>query len=185
MKYIIGVVAVVVALLLIIFALVRRPSTPNNGGQPAATVRDYATRPGTASYTIQGKVVGENERQAVRISVSPEQRTIEILQGYDETVESREVFPNTESAYNHFIHALDRAGFGLERSAEAGDERGVCPLGNTYIYHLVSNSDEIVSTWSTTCSRNQGTFAGNARLVRQLFQNQIPEYSRQIRDVRL
>jgi hypothetical protein len=187
MKYIIAVVGVILAAFIAILVIVNRnpgdPKSPNLRG--AVSLTDYDNLNANISLTTQGKLVGENERQAVRISVTRTERKIEILRGYDEAVERSNTYPNSQSGYESFIRALDNAGFTKNRPSKFDDNRGVCPLGNKYIYDLSYNDEHVSNLWSTSCSKNEGTYAGVPTLTRQLFEQQIPDYGTQVRGVKL
>lgn len=190
MKYILGVLAVVAIAIIAIILLVRSPSSTNNGQKPGAKkivkITDFAnSNVSQVEWKIQGRLVGEDQRRAVRVTISQDRRLIEILDGYDETVERAQTYPNTNSAYDAFLHALELAGFGRDRKVAITDERGVCPLGNTFIYDLYDGNDHPVHLWSVSCSTAFGNFAGNATLIRQLFQNQISDYNTQTKNVQL
>jgi hypothetical protein len=191
MKYVLGVLgAVILAILAIVLIGGRGPDTDSNGQKPGAkkavSVVDYSNNLNSeVSWTIQGRLVGQDQRKSVRIVVSQRERRFEILNGYEESVESVQRFQNSPAAYDTFLRALDAAGFSKERKVAVTDERGVCPQGNRYIYDLEDGSDHVLRSWSTTCSTAQGNFAGNAVTTRQLFQDQIPEYSKLIQGVKL
>ncbi len=65
-----------------------------------------------------------------------------------------------------------------KRMVKQPDERGVCPLGNRFIYRLTDSSTEIMRTWSDNCNVANGPYGGGnaASLITQLFRTQIPEY---------
>jgi hypothetical protein len=134
---------------------------------------------------MQGKIVGDDQYRSIRITVSQTNRRLDILSSYDDTIEKSETFDNTLSGYTVFLNALDRAGFRSTRKSEVGDFKGVCPLGNRFIYTLSTEDGELINTWSDSCRRSDGTFAGDPNLVRRLFQAQITDYSKLIKDVRL
>ncbi len=191
MKYVLGVIgAVILAILAIIIIGGRGPSTDENGQKPGAkkavSVLDYTDNYNSEfSWTVQGRLVGQDQRKAIRIVVSQTERRYEVLNGYEETVESVQRFQNSPAAYEAFLRALDVAGFSKERKVANNDERGVCPQGNRYIYSLEDGSERVIRSWSTTCSAAQGPFAGSARSIKQLFQDQIPEYNKLVQGVRL
>ncbi len=191
MRYILGVIVIVIALIAAIFLLGRRDTTPTTNGQrttgkEAVKLLDYEDNDQSeVKWTMQGRLVGETERRAIRIVVNQRERRLEILNGYQETVERSQTFVNSPTAYETFLRALNLAGFNRERETTVKDERGMCPLGNVYIYDLTDGSDHPIHLWSASCNNRLGTLAGDVYLIRQIFQNQIPEYTRQIRDVRL
>lgn len=180
MKYILGVVVVVIALIVAIFAIATRPSeTPGTGqdGDKVVTLKEEAGGDATLVYTIEGKIVGEEQHRSVRISVNRNIRTLEVLEGYTEKVIRSESLSNNSDAYDAFVAALDVAGFSRERDSKFEDRHGLCPFGRRYTYELRKNGEEPVDTWSTSCSTKDGTFGGAQPTVQQLFQNQIPNYS--------
>lgn len=188
MKYFFGVLGVVVIAIVAIILLSRTPSTNNSGqkpgGQAAVKLIDYIEKDDSqVEWTVQGRVVGEDQRRAISISVSDSERRIEILQGYEEQIERSASYPNTQAAFDTFMRALDLAGFSKERKVPLMDERGVCPLGNRHIYTLTDGRDRPVRLWSASCAPALGPFAGNTSLVQQLFQGQITDYPVQIRGV--
>lgn len=189
MKYIFGVLAVVAIAIIAIALLVRSPA-PSNGQKPGAKpvikLLDYVNKSGSqVQWTIQGPLVGEDQKRSVRISISPNERRVEILDGYDQQIERSQTYTNTQEAYDTFLHALNLAAFSKDRKVANSEEKGVCPLGNLYDYDVVDGSDHPVHLWSASCSVDLGTSAGNAQLIRSVFQNQIPDYNAQIKGVKL
>ncbi|GAC1390575.1 MAG: hypothetical protein NVSMB46_00580 [Candidatus Saccharimonadales bacterium] len=179
MKYILGVLGIVFVLIFAIVLLVRQPSTKSSSDNPPAqklVLSKYANSGANVQLTISGRLVGEDKRRAVRISVNQNQRTVEILDGYGEVVERSEQFSNTQPAYDNFLHALDNAQFTRSRKIPRDDERGTCPLGNRYNYELQVGNDVKSNLWNTSCSSAEGTFIGNGPLIRELFRVQIPDY---------
>lgn len=188
MKYVLGVFGVLVLLILAIILIFRRapqPGVNNQTGQKQVVLGEYETKPATVSLVTRGEVTAEEERRAIRITVSRDERVLEVLEGYEEKVLSRQTYPNNEDAYKIFLSALDTAGFSRQQKSEYKDERGVCPMGRRYVYRLQDGSEQILRTWNTSCSAKSGTFGGNGGVTRRLFQEQIPDYSQQTRGVRL
>lgn len=183
MRYVVGVIIVVLALLFIIIALVNRGGN-DQPAERAVDLADYANQAAQVEFTQYGRVVGQEERRAIRITVSRTERVVEVLHGYEERVERREVFDNIEAAYSEFVMALHRAGYATEREAD-DDDSGICPTGKRYTYKLFDDDSRVFDNWSTSCSRSQGSFAGDASLVRRLFENQIIDYRDITRGVRL
>jgi hypothetical protein len=188
MKYVIGVIAVIIVTILAVVLIVNRDGgqeDANQTGKRVVSLYEDAKDGGIVSYTIEGPIVGEDEHRAVRITVNSGTRKIEILKGYNNTVEKSQTFNNTSAGYEEFLKALEIAGFSREQSYNPKDERGVCPLGRRYIYEFEKSGRDNLKTWSTSCSEKQGTFGGVATTIRRLFQNQIPEYSKFVSDTRL
>lgn len=189
MKYILGVFGVIVLLLLIVILIFRSgPSEPVSDvqtGKQQVSLAEYESKPATVSMVVRGQIVADETRRAIRITVTQQERAIEILEGYDEAVVSRQTFPNNTDAYKVFLSALNSAGFTRERETLIKDERGTCPFGRRYVYKLQDGSEQVFRAWSTSCRREDGSFGGNASTVRRLFEKQIPDYQTAIRGVRL
>ena len=132
----------------------------------------------SVSWTEQGRLVGDDKRRAVRVTVSANERKVELLDGYNETVEKTVVQPNNKTAYTSFLIALENLHFGQERIAKQTDERGVCPIGQRYIYEIRAGANQKSRLWSDSCLATDGTFAGLAGTTRQLFKSQITTYDK-------
>jgi hypothetical protein len=187
MKYVIGVIAVVLVTILAVVLIIGRDSPgqqKNQTGKQAVSLYEQAKDGGTVAYKTEGKVVGDEDHYAVRITVSSNTRKVEILRGYNETVEKSQTFTNTQTGYEEFLKAIELAGFSRKRSYTPEDERGVCPLGQRYTYEFEKSGEDSLKTWSTSCGAKQGTFGGVASTIRQLFQNQVPEYNQFVKGVR-
>ncbi len=188
MRYVVGVLGVVlIALVAVLLIVSRSPSTTTSKTPTSGIVKlaDFSDKNSVITLTTRGRLVGDTERRAIRVSIMPTERRIEVLSGYDENTISSQSYPNTQSGYSNFLYAMDRAGFARTRKATITEAKGVCPLGNQYAYTVTNNGSTPVNTWSTSCSLNEGTFGGSASVIRQLFQLQIPDYSQQINSVRL
>ena len=135
--------------------------------------------------TEQGRLVGQGDRRAIAIHISQNERRLEILTGYEEKLLSSQTYPNTPAAYETFLRALEQAGFGRERRTLLVDERGACPLGRRHVYELRDKGEELIRLWGTSCGTREGSFGGNAGVIQQLFQLQIPDYRERTVDVRL
>lgn len=186
MKFIIGVFSAIMILLLVVVLLFNRgddASQPAANTQPAQLV-DYASKNSNVSLTTVGRVVGEDEQRSIRIVVSPSERRLEILGGYGQTVISSQAFANTPIGYQNFLSALSGQGFTRAKESKIKDATTVCPTGQRFEYDLSENGDHVSNLWSVSCDRS-GTFNGNAIVVRQLFERQIPQYSTLVTDVNL
>lgn len=170
----------------LILLLNRGPSSNSTTSAPTQVkLVSFANQSSIVSHTTHGRLVGDTERRSVRVSVTPTERRIEILSGYDQNVIKSQSYPNTVKGYETFLSALDLAGFAKTKKTSLVDEKGVCPAGNQYLYTVEAAGATPVRTWSTSCSSSEGNFAGNAATIRQLFRDQIPDYSKQLDDVRL
>lgn len=189
MRY--GIVTLVVVVLVILGAVAIFGRGGSNTPAKAARLTKLAeysdNDTASLSWTMQGKLVGEDERKSVRVTVTKDSRKIEVLSGYDERVEKSQDYTNSQAAFAAFTRALDGLSFGRERDVTQPDERGVCPQGYRYIYRLTDGREEQMRTWSTSCKVTDGNFGGtssNASQIAQLFKRQIGDYSKFVSGVR-
>lgn len=128
--------------------------------------------------TVYGPVVANEERESYEVTVTPSTRRFVAYQGYNQSQLESNNFDNTYEGYQQFVHALARAGFDKERrvSEDQADDRGACSSGRRYVYELFENGDMIKRVWTTTCGNAKGTFGGTNRVVRELFNRQIPDF---------
>lgn len=181
MRYILGALGIVVLLVIGIIVLSglsgQNNSATRNTERKDIVLTDYVDKNSQVRLTILGRVVGNESRKAIRYTVAPGMRTQEVLSSYYETTTKREDLVNNRQAYEIFIHSLSNLEFTSEREVKNQDKLGACPFGNVYIYELINDGKGVLSSWSTSCNRREGTFAGNANSVRQLFQTQFPTYA--------
>ncbi len=152
--------------------------------QARINLTDYITPDTYVRVTMRGIVNSEEKHRNIRITVSQNQRNIDVLQGYQNHLLKSQTLDNNASAYNVFMHALQRQNFTGVRQDRLKDSTGACSLGNVYTYELVNGSQQVLQSWSATCI-GQGTFAGNNANTLTLFQRQIPDYMRYVQDVSL
>ncbi len=176
---------VVAAILAVIFALMGRDETPNDVMPRDITLTDHADASSEVSFTTYGRIVGQDEFQAIRITVNQSQRTLDILSGYELSVEERVQFSNTAAAYEAFLHALENVRFTDVIEGEPEREDGKCPTVRRHVYHLRVDGDARLRTWSSPCRGERGNFGGERRAVERLFQEQITDYRDHTRGIRL
>jgi len=188
MRYFLGVLAMLFIGALAVYLIYSQPSS-NNGSitkkNTGLVLSSYAGSDASVQQTTTGRLVGEEDRRAIRITVSRSQRTIDILGGYEETILSTQQITNTQAAYNAFLHALDNEGFTKSKKSPESSQSGVCPLGNQYNYTVLEGTNDLSNLWSTSCTLSDGTFNGNGPTIRQLFQSQINNYSQFVNGVQL
>lgn len=179
-------VILVVALLFVVGALTLSNRGNNSGNRPSSVkntkVVDYVNRQETRlMWTQQGRLVGDDQRKSVRVTVTPSKRIVEVLSGYEERVEKSQEFNNNQTAFETFSRALEAMSYGRERTVRQTDERAACPFGFRYIYELKTGAQSVFRSWSDSCTPNDGTFGGgnrNAQDINRLFQAQITDYNR-------
>lgn len=160
---------------LAINSLTKNKPANNQTQQASQQQKDLTKDTRSVTFTEQGKVVADENYRAIRITVSPAERKIEILQGYDQAVIKSQTFSNKQSSYDTFMIALKNAGFDNYDKNANSDERGVCPTGKRYTYEAKFSDGSEYKSWSASC-QGSGSFKGNNGLVRSLFQDQIPNY---------
>jgi len=161
--------------------------------KPAA-ISEYANRDTTVSYLVDGIINGDESHRAIKITVSKENRLIEILSGYQYIPIESKSYVNNVAAYEPFLASLQVAGFTKEKSnPKITNPEGICPLGNRYFFSSTGIPEISSSLWSSNCASpglfmnrsSQGTFNGNLNTIQQLFENQIPDYSALTKNVKL
>lgn len=188
-------VIILLAVVLAVFAVVwmanlARRSFSSDGADAARdaetiVLTDYDTSSSRVRLLYDGAVISREEHRALRITVSADQRVIEILRGYDGDALKRKTYPNTLAAYQTFIRAINYEGFSSAQNNKLGDdERGICPAGRRTVTELFEDGDSILRLWSATCSRKLGTLSGDSPALLLLFKNQIPDYSELTRGIR-
>ena len=151
------------------------------------TLTDLSASDTKVIQTTQGPVVGDEARREVRITIGRSERKVEVVQGYQNTVINSQSFYNNQSAYDIFLRSIARLGYSISRKANPMDERGVCSSGQTFIYEVVDSGETKLDQrlWGASCSASLGTFKGNGPAIRNLFQQQIPNYSTIVSNARI
>ncbi|HET7320434.1 MAG TPA: hypothetical protein VFI84_02500, partial [Candidatus Saccharimonadales bacterium] len=142
----------------------------------------YATTDTVVRETIDETINAPENHRTIQITVGKDNTTLNVIKGYDGDSQKNLTYPMSESAYGVFLKALQHAGFteGNDQST-LKDERGYCPLGKRYIFEVVQGGDSIERYWSTSCAGSApSTFKGKTSLVLSLFQNQVPDYDKQV-----
>lgn len=153
---------------------------------PKVVLSDLSNSSQEVKFVTEGKIVGNEEHREIRITVSRNSRILEVVEGYENTVVSRQVFPNNQDAFQTFLSALQDAGFTKSRVLKTSTvPQGACPTGRRYWYQIIDGVDYKQSLWNTSCSSTQGTYAGKSGTVSWLFRGQIPEYDKLVRGVQL
>lgn len=177
MKYFLITLGVV---LLIIFGIVILSSggseQVSTSGHKVVKLSDYTNNnDASVQYYIEGPINAIEEHVALRITISPLTRELNVYQGYQGEVIAAKTYPNTTNAYGEFLAALNRAGFTTERKLAAGVAAdSVCPTGTRSHFSLVASSKNLVDLWSASCVT--GSFGGSTSLATNLFTTQIPDY---------
>lgn len=190
-KYILTLIMVTIILFGGIFLLIKLISGGSKTSQSGQSVKSSATQKvnklspdaSEVSYTMYGRIVGEEDRRAIRIIVTTNERRIEILQGYNETVISSQRFDNNDSAFQAFLLALEAGGFTTHDTSIKTDERDICPLGTRNVYYTKYKDSKTVRSWLTSCGAKGASFRGSSDVVDTLFKDQISNYDDLTNDV--
>lgn len=183
MRYLLGLLGVV-GLIIVVVVLIVRGLSGEDIAKDTKPLTDYSHTNAVMQLTIDGPIEAESTHQAVRISVGQYQAKAEILNGYPGTVTDTLAYPNNAEAYGVFLRALDLLNFnvGIDDKALA-DSRGYCPAGNLYTLEIYQEGRQVQRYWQTSCK--QGTFRGELGKITDLFERQIPDYSKFVKDVEL
>lgn len=188
MRY--GIAVVVITFFAIVGTIVlvgsgnsKKSSTPLRN----TVLADYGDKDTSSiSWTQYGRLVGDDQRTAIRVTIARNKRTVEILSSYDERIEKSTEYINSPKAYESFVLALDNINFGKERNVVKPDDRGMCPVGNVFVYRLTDMGSEIMRTWSDTCNKTDGPYGGlSPALIAKLFKAQITDYNSFVNGVKL
>ncbi len=183
MKYFFGFLATV-GLVILVFILVLRGFSGKSAPKDQLVLGDHANSSMTVELTVDGKVSADQNHFGYRISIDRHLAKIETYQGYQNSVITTKTYANNNAAYATFLRALDQAGFakGDDESAIA-DERGQCASGRRFIYSIQDSPQGDKRYWSSTCGI--GTFKGNRETVEDLFERQIPDFSKTISGLKI
>lgn len=143
----------------------------------ALVLTDYDTDTSRLRLIYDGRVIANEERRSLRITITSDERLFELLEGYDGVPVKRKSYPNTSAAYQNLVRAANFEGFATARDSNLGDdERGICPEGQRTVTELFDDGEVISRLWAASCNRKLGTLGGDARALVKLFQAQIPGY---------
>ncbi len=184
MRYIVTLIVIIALIVFGVAIFGGNDKTPRPIPAIPKVLPDYATTSAEVSLTTDGRINGDDVHRAIHITVSREQRNIDIIQGYEGNVIKSQSYANNQTAYDVFLRALAQAGFTKERKTSIIDERGICPLGHRYIFELSNTGGSDMRRWSASCN-GFGTFGGRTSIIRTLFQRQITDYDKFIIGVNL
>jgi hypothetical protein len=187
MKYLLGVVGIIIfgIIAVVLFGNVLDRTSDESVGETKKVVKttDYINDTSYVQYTKYGEIVSNQNRKTMKISVSQKEAVIEILDGYQETLETKKTYPNNYESYKNFMFALDKLGFTNKKSTDVENPTGVCPNGYTYFYKLNNSGSDVSNLWNSSCKTLGGDLGNNGSKIRELFTNQIPDYSDIVKNV--
>jgi hypothetical protein len=187
-----GRIILIIVGFIIFIAILINLFTGGNKPAPTNTVQvkplpEYAATDATVSFTTDGIVNGDELHRAIRITISSNQRTMDVLQGYNPSVIQSKSFVNNQEAYDVFLRAINGSGYLVKtkNSKAVSDERGLCPLGFRYILDLNQDGDDLSRLWASSCGSAVGNSAAAIPTITELFQDQIPDYDNLVGQVNL
>ncbi|USN96499.1 MAG: hypothetical protein H6797_05545 [Candidatus Nomurabacteria bacterium] len=152
-------------------------SSPVNTGKQAltSTLADRSVR-----MTVRGPIVARENFHSYTITISPDARNMTTHVGYLGNEVDNDQMQNDIQAYTQFVYALNRANFmeGMPLKGAANDTRGICASGNLYEFEVRQGDNTIQKLWTTTCSGSLGSLKANLGQISNLFQLQIPDFSK-------
>jgi hypothetical protein len=186
-RYILAVLAIIIVVFIAIVLVIRRsPSTPATSQTGTAVKLGSIANTGVkVSYVVHGSVVGDDQYRSVRVTVDSNQRTIDVLEGYENKVVQTRTYSNNQEAFSTFLYALDNAGFTTKQTARFNTSKGACAQGNITDYSYSTSDGQPHLLWSSSCTRADGSFGGNISRVSSLFRSQITDYSKVTSNVKL
>lgn len=184
---------ILLGIILIVFVVVQGVRFAGNLGQddsPADIVRettleDFANSDSQVRLTYSGPVEGQEEFDQIRMTISRNQRSLEIIKGYGQDVAKRQRLSNTPEAYATLLRALYINNFTRSQANDLGDDaRGVCFRGKRIVGEVIDSGQTVQSLWAASCGRSLGTMDARWRDILKLFEAQFPDYRDFTRDVR-
>ena len=180
MRYFFGFLLAIILVVFTFILVLRGFSSGKSNQSIGAPLTNYMDTDTTVQFTDDGPVTADQTHQGIRITVGQYATTAQVFQGYQNTITNSQTYNNNPSSYGTFLRALDilkyTSGVNHPNSALA-DPRGVCPLGQHFTFQIISgDGSNIQNYWTTTCGG--GTFRGDVQAIENLFQSQVPNYSK-------
>lgn len=184
MRYIIGFL-ISIGLIILLFVMIFRGG--NEPAAPSQTRRmvDYANTSTVVQFVDDYAVTADQTHRQTVITVGRDAVTFTAESGYEGNVLHTQTYENNPTSYANFLRALQVAGYANgDNNPELRDERGYCPTGHRYVFEVKDGARSVQRYWSTSCG-SVGTFKGRADTIRTLYRRQVPDYDKQIANLRL
>lgn len=189
---IIPIIVLVIVVIVAIIALVSVGKSLLSRSTQPAVVEDVAQTAllnteidRSVRMSVRGPIVADEEFRSYDIEISPVSRRLTVYKGYDrQSIEDIRLGNNTE-AYAQLVNALNLASFTRTAPSAVGvnDIQGICASGRVYTFSLLQAQSATKQLWAASCRGVDGSFRGSATQVRDLFQSQIPDSSRLLRNI--
>lgn len=127
--------------------------------------------------TIRGPIVADETFNSYRITITPSSRSLVTYKGYLGGQIDAVQLGNNVSAYEEFVHALDKANLpeGTQFPEDKDDTRGICATGRIYEYEIINGDEVVKRLWTSTCKGSPGSLQASADQLTNLFIVQIPD----------
>jgi hypothetical protein len=182
MRYLIGLLITIAVIIFIIIRLLA-----GGGGDNAPKAQQLAELAATDTkvrLTIENPVQATETHREIEITVGRNSADFVLYRGYENDTIRSKTYGMNETSYADFLRSLQLSGKYTEGSNDASlrDERGYCATGTRYVYEIIDENNSVTQHyWSTSCGPK--TFGGDAEVVQNLFQLQVPDYFDLIEDV--
>lgn len=177
MRYFLGflvAIGLIILILVLMFSGGGKPKVPST----AKSLESYATTDAAVSMYLDGPINANQDHQAVKITVDRNSVTFDKFSGYQGDVTQEQTFNNNETSYFNFLRALEFSGFTHGNTdSSLSDERGRCPLSERMVFELNDGDNRLEHFWTTSCGGTK-TYQGNTAATIQLFERQVPGYSK-------
>lgn len=139
---------------------------------------DYAFTDVKVRMTTKGEINSNEDHRQIQITVDHDNVSAAIMAGYQGNTIKSDRFSNNPSSYSAFLSALETLGFTKTQTEISGaNEEGSCPTGQRISFDIYDSNETILHSWTTSCTRKLGTFAGDYTGTQKLFQAQVPNYN--------
>lgn len=169
-------IVAIIALVSIGRAILNRDTQPEIAEDPASLALLNTEMDRSVRMRVRGPITADEDFRSYEIEVSPTSRRMTTYKGYNNQVIDDVRLPNSTEAYTELVNALSLANFTKTSQSAAGIDtiQGVCATGRVYTFELVFAQSPTKQLWAASCRGVDGSFKGNAALVRDLLQGQIP-----------
>ena len=129
------------------------------------------------SLITRGPIVADEAFRSYQIKVTPTSRNLTVYKGYLNQTVKVIALSNSTSAYDQFVHSLDKANMvkGAELKGDSNDLRGICATGSVYEYQTLKSDTVQKGLWTSTCSGSRGSLNASSEQLNNLFITQIPD----------
>jgi low affinity Fe/Cu permease len=178
MMLVIGSILAVVVLVIIGRSLFGNSKIKQTEAQQI-NLEEYIRADTSVRFEVVNDVIADEEHQTIQMNVSQNNRTVKVLQGYENKTIASKTYGNNTAAYRDFMVAISNADFTAKTLIPDGPKNfdGLCPNGTRYRLSLFENDELVQETWKTSCAKESATSATLVDPINLLFQKQFTEYN--------